>query len=449
MPRLVFLLYHGTGHFNACLRMARILQQHYEVIFSGHVFFQHHAKFQNLPYYALNSVPFGLGFENWVNTSDGKKNIYWHSLKDRWNNRLYNLRETELAKMIEDTKADYLLIDSWQSTDFIVLYPFLKANKIKIGFIQTMLPTITSRDIPPLNTLALPDNPSAIRKAHRLLYWQQLKRSLLQKIKYFGKDDTHIVKTMLDVNGIPSTCVSKTRALVTCSFEQIPEFVLAPKEFDFVSSYPSQHRHYVGFMPDFDRSEIIDTSFVAVQNQITKRLGATGVCFLYCSFGSIEHDNLKPMLKFIERLVNIARVTKHVLLVSINSQVVIDHFNALPSSVFILKNVPQLHVLSRANVFITHGGLNSIKEAIYAGVPMLVYPSNSTTDQNGNSSRVVFHKLGLRGNIREDTEKEITEKIDVLLTDKMFIENIKRVKEVDQTYSAQNILHIIGEISSI
>ena len=36
--------------------------------------------------------------------------------------------------------------------------------------------------------------------------------------------------------------------------------------------------------------------------------------------------------------------------------------------------VPQLTVLRRASLFVTHGGMNSVNEALYYGVPMIVIP---------------------------------------------------------------------------
>jgi MGT family glycosyltransferase len=46
----------------------------------------------------------------------------------------------------------------------------------------------------------------------------------------------------------------------------------------------------------------------------------------------------------------------------------------LPSHVLARPYVPQLAVLRRASAFVTHGGANSVMEAIAAGVPMLVTP---------------------------------------------------------------------------
>jgi UDP:flavonoid glycosyltransferase YjiC (YdhE family) len=46
----------------------------------------------------------------------------------------------------------------------------------------------------------------------------------------------------------------------------------------------------------------------------------------------------------------------------------------LPANVFAHQSLPQLEVLRHADVFLTHGGMNSVLEAIACGVPMLVRP---------------------------------------------------------------------------
>lgn len=49
---------------------------------------------------------------------------------------------------------------------------------------------------------------------------------------------------------------------------------------------------------------------------------------------------------------------------------------ALPANVTARRQVPQLEVLERADLFVTHGGMNSVMESPYFGVPMVVIPAN-------------------------------------------------------------------------
>jgi MGT family glycosyltransferase len=57
------------------------------------------------------------------------------------------------------------------------------------------------------------------------------------------------------------------------------------------------------------------------------------------------------------------------------------------------RSVPQLQVLDRAALFVTHGGMNSVNEAMRAGVPTLVVPQGA--DQPLVARRVVELGAGL------------------------------------------------------
>jgi MGT family glycosyltransferase len=65
----------------------------------------------------------------------------------------------------------------------------------------------------------------------------------------------------------------------------------------------------------------------------------------------------------------------------------------LPDNVIVRRVVPQTEVLARAALFVTHGGMNSVNESLYAGVPMLVIPQGA--DQPLVARRVVQLGAGL------------------------------------------------------
>jgi len=64
-----------------------------------------------------------------------------------------------------------------------------------------------------------------------------------------------------------------------------------------------------------------------------------------------------------------------------------------PANFLIAPHVPQLEVLSRADLFISHGGMNSIMESLSFGVPLVVVPQ--MIEQEINAHRVQELGLGL------------------------------------------------------
>lgn len=71
---------------------------------------------------------------------------------------------------------------------------------------------------------------------------------------------------------------------------------------------------------------------------------------------------------------------------------------------------PQVQLLGRAAVMITHGGLGTLKECVYCGVPAVVFPISH--DQPDNARRVVHHGLGVAGDLESFSPAGIAALVD-------------------------------------
>jgi MGT family glycosyltransferase len=65
----------------------------------------------------------------------------------------------------------------------------------------------------------------------------------------------------------------------------------------------------------------------------------------------------------------------------------IETLGPMPENLIVRTWVPQIEILRRAAAFLTHGGMNSVQEALYFGVPLVLAPQGA--DQFWISSRVV------------------------------------------------------------
>jgi UDP:flavonoid glycosyltransferase YjiC (YdhE family) len=117
-------------------------------------------------------------------------------------------------------------------------------------------------------------------------------------------------------------------------------------------------------------------------------------------------------------------------------------------NVLVLSFAPQVFILKKADLFMTHGGRNSIFEGIYTETPMLIFPLNKSWDQNGNAARAVYHKVGIKSNIDDMTEK-IEKQIFTLLADKSYKEAITAMaKKMKQKYTDENLSGQLDKIIS-
>ena len=112
---------------------------------------------------------------------------------------------------------------------------------------------------------------------------------------------------------------------------------------------------------------------------------------IYFSFGSIRSDTLDNGIRFYQQLMDYFRNYPAFFLINISS---IDKgvFDYIPSNFILFNGAPQLSILSKVDLFITHGGMNSVNEAIQTNTPMIVIPQ--LWDQFIVSNQVNKHNLG-------------------------------------------------------
>lgn len=92
-----------------------------------------------------------------------------------------------------------------------------------------------------------------------------------------------------------------------------------------------------------------------------------------------------------------------------------DQLRPLPSQVLLRPYVPQLAVLRRAALFITHAGTNGVYESLLAGVPMLMLPQGG--DQPLIAEQIEQARLGRWLPESELTPDRLHAEIDGLLSD--------------------------------
>ncbi len=99
----------------------------------------------------------------------------------------------------------------------------------------------------------------------------------------------------------------------------------------------------------------------------------------------------------------------------------------IPENFYIYPSVPQLEVLKHADIFITHGGMNSISEAFYYGVPMVVIPFMA--DQPTNARRIEEMGLGKSLIYKKITSKNLKHTVFSVLKNENISRNISDIRK--------------------
>ena len=107
----------------------------------------------------------------------------------------------------------------------------------------------------------------------------------------------------------------------------------------------------------------------------------------------------------------------------------IDALGTIPENFIVRNYVPQLAILERADAFITHGGMNSVHEGLYYGVPEVVIPHQLEQLMNGlqvirNGAGVMIGDKHPYGTI---TIKQLKKALVTIMTDANYRHNAERI----------------------
>jgi len=124
---------------------------------------------------------------------------------------------------------------------------------------------------------------------------------------------------------------------------------------------------------------------------------------LYCSIGSHGgYWNQPNRLRLVRATVEAIRTRpQYQLLLQLTGEQDENLLGALPQNVLAAPWFPQLEALSRSALMISHGGFGAVREAVFFGVPMILFPCG--VDQPGNAARVVHLGAGVMGDIQSVT----------------------------------------------
>ena len=163
-----------------------------------------------------------------------------------------------------------------------------------------------------------------------------------------------------------------------------------------------------------DRYHFIGPSIRPVTEPIRKTAEKT----VYVSMGTV---NQNP--EFYRNCIHALAKTDWQVIISMGTNP--EHFDHLPDNIQIYETVDQMAVLSIADAFITHCGMNSASEGLYFKVPLVLFPQ--TPEQGAVAKRTEELGAGIR--LKSIAEKDILDALKQILTDPDYKNNAIRVSD--------------------
>ena len=151
---------------------------------------------------------------------------------------------------------------------------------------------------------------------------------------------------------------------------------------------------------------------------IIKPVEKTADKTVYISMGTVNQNR-----EFYRNCINVLKPTGWQVIISMGTNT--DHFEDLPENIQVYESVDQMAVLSIADAFITHCGMNSASEGLYFGVPLVLFPQ--TSEQGAVAKRV--EELGAGVRLKSISGEDVLDALSKVISDPQFKTEAARVSE--------------------
>lgn len=133
---------------------------------------------------------------------------------------------------------------------------------------------------------------------------------------------------------------------------------------------------------------------------------------VYISLGTVIND--RP--DFYGKCIDALKDLQVDVVISCGNAIDRDALGVLPEQIQVYPYVDQLAVLAKADVFITHCGMNSVSESLYMAAPMVLYPQ--TNEQCAVARRVT--EIGAGMLLKDDSVEGIRAAVQEILNEKTY-----------------------------
>lgn len=304
------------------------------------------------------------------------------------------------------------------------------------------LPIPTFGDAPIPNRIVTPGegfmgtnigwNPSWVLS--RSKFWV---RAIQDQLKNRGKDKRSLLVKLGRAMGLNEKEYLYSKSLLPgpfLLFSKVPLLHITASQMDFSHRLRTNEK-YVGPMIFLERADSIDSEMNSRIDRIISKAKVKGKKLIYCSLSSykaVDESFLKKLVLMIsekkdwELVVGLGSKSKN------PEGVKAENIHFFPW-------VPSWKILPEADCAIITAGFHTIHECINFEVPMLSF-SLGITDQNGFQARIKSKKLGLTGDVINDSQSEIASKLTQLLSDEEIRLSLKKMKSDFEEYVDGEVL---------
>lgn len=386
----------STGHLNTMLPLGKELQRR-----------GHQVTLFGIPDAESKTLAAGLEFQG-IGESEFPKGTIAESLaqlgklsgREALRYTVNTLRNSaavllrDAPKVIKAAGVEALLVDQASPEGGAV------AEILSIPFISISSTVVLNRDdnVPPYFT-NWNYNPSWWGRLRNRLGYQLLNRTV--------KPITEVINQYRQEWNLPTQFSPNER------YSQLAQISQQPAELEFPREKLPQCFHFTGPYHSPVGREVPSFPYEKL----------TGQPLIYASMGTIQNRLIGVFQQIAEACLGLDAQ----LVISLGGSAKPESLPKLAGSPLVVEYAPQLELLQKATLTITHGGMNTTLECLSNGVPMVAIPI--ANDQPGIAARVVWAGCGEALPIKSVNVPRLGTVIKKVLTEDSYKQNAVRLQE--------------------
>jgi zeaxanthin glucosyltransferase len=381
-----------TGHLNTMLPLGQALQQRgHQVTFFGIVDAQAKVLAAGLEFRAIGAAEFPLGASDELFAKLGKlSGLAALKYTLQWIESSAKIFLKHGPDALKESKVEALLVDQIAPEGGIV------ADLLDIPFVTicSALPFNQEPTIPPLFTTWI-YNPAG---------WAVLRNQIVYLlVNPFTKPMQKLRSDYRKLWQLPSEISADS---------QLAILTQQPAEFEYPRQTLPTYFHFTGPYHNQTSRKPVDFPW----DQLN------GKPLIYASMGTLQNQLTNVFQSIAAACVDLDAQ----LVISLGGARVED-LPALPGEPIVVSYAPQLALLERASVAITHAGMNTALECLTYGVPMVAIPV--TNDQPGVAARIAWIGAGEIVPLKKLTTARLQTALQLVLTTPSYRHNAVRLQQ--------------------
>ncbi len=194
---------------------------------------------------------------------------------------------------------------------------------------------------------------------------------------------------------------------------QLAQLSQHPAEFEFPRQNLPPHFHFTG--PYHNRTTRQPVPFPFEQ--------LTGKPLIYASMGTVQNR----LLEVFQTIASACEGLDAQLVISLGGGATPESLPKLPGNPIVVGYAPQLELLQKATLTITHAGMNTTLESLSNGVPMVAIPV--ANDQPGVAARIAYTGVGEVVSLKELSVPKVRSAIEKVLTQESYKQRAIEMQE--------------------